>query len=123
MQNRPGDAFRCGPLALDRIRNSQNPTAGLAQKGHGVSLASLRADNLSESIACAIQQAGQKTVTLKGDALAEEFQEIVADYVRATYGGEPPAAHLKPQQKSIGIRPLRESPDRLSPSRSDRGGE
>ncbi|TMG86416.1 MAG: flavodoxin-dependent (E)-4-hydroxy-3-methylbut-2-enyl-diphosphate synthase [Betaproteobacteria bacterium] len=66
---------------------------------------------------------GQKTVTLKGDALAEEFQQIVADYVRATYGGEPPAAHLKPPQKSIGIRPLRESPDRLSPSRSDRGGE
>jgi len=32
MQNRPGDAFRCGPLALDRIRASQNPTAGLAQK-------------------------------------------------------------------------------------------
>src|SRR5205823_6130249 len=30
-------------------------TTGLAQKGHGVSLASLRADNLSESIACAIQ--------------------------------------------------------------------
>src|SRR3989442_67270 len=38
-------------------------TSGLAQQGHSVSLASLRADNLSESVACAIGQAGQKTVT------------------------------------------------------------
>jgi len=66
---------------------------------------------------------GQKTVTLKGDAVAEEFQRIVADYVRATYGGEAPTAHLRPQQKSIAIRPLREAPDRLSPSHSDRGAE
>jgi (E)-4-hydroxy-3-methylbut-2-enyl-diphosphate synthase len=29
---------------------------------------------------------GAKTVTLKGDAIAEEFQRIVEDYVRATYG-------------------------------------
>jgi (E)-4-hydroxy-3-methylbut-2-enyl-diphosphate synthase len=29
---------------------------------------------------------GVKTVTLKGDAIAEEFQRIVEDYVRATYG-------------------------------------
>ncbi len=29
---------------------------------------------------------GVKTVTLKGDAIAEEFQGIVEDYVRATYG-------------------------------------
>ena len=39
---------------------------------------------------------GQKTVTLKGERIAEEFQQIVADYVRATYGGEPPTPHLKP---------------------------
>jgi 1-hydroxy-2-methyl-2-(E)-butenyl 4-diphosphate synthase len=44
---------------------------------------------------------GQKTVTLKGDAIAEEFEQIVADYVRATYGGEPRAAHLTPEKKSI----------------------
>ena len=44
---------------------------------------------------------GHKTVTLKGAAIAEEFQEIVADYVRATYGGEAPSAHLKPEKKSI----------------------
>ena len=37
---------------------------------------------------------GEKTVTLKGERIAEEFQRIVDDYVRATYGGEPRAAHL-----------------------------
>jgi len=37
---------------------------------------------------------GEKTVTLKGERIAEEFQQIVDDYVRATYGGEPRAAHL-----------------------------
>ena len=47
---------------------------------------------------------GQKTVTLKGDAIAEEFEQIVADYVRATYGGEPPSAHLKPEKRSISIK-------------------
>jgi (E)-4-hydroxy-3-methylbut-2-enyl-diphosphate synthase len=29
---------------------------------------------------------GEKTVTLKGDSIAEEFQRIVEEYVRATYG-------------------------------------
>ncbi|HEV8503038.1 MAG TPA: flavodoxin-dependent (E)-4-hydroxy-3-methylbut-2-enyl-diphosphate synthase [Casimicrobiaceae bacterium] len=47
---------------------------------------------------------GQKTVTLKGDRIAEEFEKIVFDYVRATYGGEPAAAHLRPEKKWIGIR-------------------
>ncbi len=31
---------------------------------------------------------GEKTVTLKGERIAEEFQQIVDEYVRATYGGE-----------------------------------
>ena len=66
---------------------------------------------------------GQKTVTLKGDAVAEEFQQIVADYVRATYGGEPPAAHLRPQQKSIVIRSQREASDRPAPAHSERRGD
>ncbi|MCC6869078.1 MAG: flavodoxin-dependent (E)-4-hydroxy-3-methylbut-2-enyl-diphosphate synthase, partial [Burkholderiales bacterium] len=44
---------------------------------------------------------GQKTVTLKGEAIAAEFQRIVEDYVRATYGGEPRAPHLDPEKKSI----------------------
>jgi (E)-4-hydroxy-3-methylbut-2-enyl-diphosphate synthase len=47
---------------------------------------------------------GHKTVTLKGAGIAEEFQQIVADYVRATYGGEPPSAHLKPEKRSISIK-------------------
>jgi (E)-4-hydroxy-3-methylbut-2-enyl-diphosphate synthase len=44
---------------------------------------------------------GQKTVTLKGERIAEEFEEIVADYVRTTYGGEPATPHLRPMRKSI----------------------
>jgi (E)-4-hydroxy-3-methylbut-2-enyl-diphosphate synthase len=47
---------------------------------------------------------GQKTVTLKGELIAEEFERIVFDYVRATYGGEAPAAHLRPERKSIPLR-------------------
>jgi (E)-4-hydroxy-3-methylbut-2-enyl-diphosphate synthase len=47
---------------------------------------------------------GRKTVTLKGERIAEEFQQIVFDYVRATYGGEVAAGHLRPERKSIGIR-------------------
>ncbi len=47
---------------------------------------------------------GQKTVTLKGNAIAEEFQAIVADYVRATYGGEPRAPHLDPERKTIAVK-------------------
>jgi len=47
---------------------------------------------------------GQKTVTLKGDRIAEEFQALVHDYVRATYGGEPPAAHLKPDKRTIAVK-------------------
>jgi len=46
---------------------------------------------------------GQKTVTLKGERIAEEFQQIVADYVRATYGGEPATAHLKPTVRTVPI--------------------
>jgi (E)-4-hydroxy-3-methylbut-2-enyl-diphosphate synthase len=44
---------------------------------------------------------GEKTVTLKGDDIATDFQRIVDDYVRATYGGEPRAAHLTPEKKSM----------------------
>ncbi len=47
---------------------------------------------------------GEKTVTLKGERIAEEFQQIVDDYVRATYGGEPRAPHLSPAKKSISIK-------------------
>jgi (E)-4-hydroxy-3-methylbut-2-enyl-diphosphate synthase len=47
---------------------------------------------------------GQKTVTLKGDGIAEEFTRIVFDYVRATYGGEPRAPHLDPERRFIGVK-------------------
>jgi len=37
---------------------------------------------------------GEKTVTLKGDSIAQDFQKIIEEYVRATYGlgGEAPSA-------------------------------
>jgi (E)-4-hydroxy-3-methylbut-2-enyl-diphosphate synthase len=47
---------------------------------------------------------GQKTVTLKGERIVEQFQQIVADYVRATYGAEPATAHLKPTARNITIK-------------------
>src|SRR5690348_13795132 len=49
---------------------------------------------------------GQKTVTLKGDRIAEEFERIVVDYVRATYGGEAKSAALVPQQKTIAVKAI-----------------
>jgi (E)-4-hydroxy-3-methylbut-2-enyl-diphosphate synthase len=49
---------------------------------------------------------GVKTVTLKGERIAEEFQALVHDYVRATYGGEEPAPHLKPPRKTIAVKAL-----------------
>jgi (E)-4-hydroxy-3-methylbut-2-enyl-diphosphate synthase len=47
---------------------------------------------------------GRKTVTLKGERIAEEFQRIVDDYVRATWGGEPRAAHLDPERRTIQLK-------------------
>ncbi len=47
---------------------------------------------------------GEKTVTLRGERIAEEFQQIVHDYVRATYGGEPPAPHLKPERRTLRLK-------------------
>src|SRR3989449_10205160 len=47
---------------------------------------------------------GQKTVTLKGGAIAGDFERIAADDARATYGGGPPAPHLLPQTKGIAVR-------------------
>jgi len=45
---------------------------------------------------------GEKTVTLKGERIAEEFQAIVEDYVRTRYGA---GATVRPaRQKSIPIR-------------------
>jgi (E)-4-hydroxy-3-methylbut-2-enyl-diphosphate synthase len=66
---------------------------------------------------------GQKTVTLKGEGIAEEFEQIVADYVRATYGGQPPGPHLRPEKKSIGIRHVQAVLDPPARSGTDRRGE
>jgi len=49
---------------------------------------------------------GNKTVTLKGDRIAEQFIAIVADYVRATYGGEAASSALRPAAKSIPLKAL-----------------
>ena len=47
---------------------------------------------------------GAKTVTLKGERIAEEFQQIVDDYVRATYGGEPRSPALDPERRTISVK-------------------
>jgi (E)-4-hydroxy-3-methylbut-2-enyl-diphosphate synthase len=49
---------------------------------------------------------GHKTVTLKGDRIAEEFERIVLDYVRATYGGETKSPALTPQRKTIAVKSI-----------------
>jgi (E)-4-hydroxy-3-methylbut-2-enyl-diphosphate synthase len=49
---------------------------------------------------------GKKTVTLKGDRIAEEFQQIVDDYVRTTYGGLPATPSLQPEPKTIVVKAL-----------------
>jgi (E)-4-hydroxy-3-methylbut-2-enyl-diphosphate synthase len=47
---------------------------------------------------------GEKTVTLKGGRIAEEFEALVDAYVRATYGGEPAPPSLKPSKKTIAVK-------------------
>ena len=47
---------------------------------------------------------GQKTVTLRGETIAEDFERIINDYVRSTYGGEPTTAELRAPKKTIAIR-------------------
>ncbi len=49
---------------------------------------------------------GQKTVTLKGEHIAEEFQQIVDEYVRATYGGEPRTPRLVPGRRPITVKAI-----------------
>ena len=47
---------------------------------------------------------GEKTVTLKGERIAEEFQAIVEDYVRSHYGAGKPAANGKRGLEAIPVR-------------------
>jgi (E)-4-hydroxy-3-methylbut-2-enyl-diphosphate synthase len=46
---------------------------------------------------------GEKTVTLKGERIAEEFQAIVEDYVRSRYA---PGAAAAPRRRAIPIQPV-----------------
>jgi (E)-4-hydroxy-3-methylbut-2-enyl-diphosphate synthase len=51
---------------------------------------------------------GEKTVTLKGDRIAEEFQALVEAYVRARYGGQVGAAAAqRAAPKEISIKAVR----------------
>lgn len=49
---------------------------------------------------------GQKTVTLKGDRIAEEFERIVLDYVRMKYGGEPASPQLLPERRTLAVKAI-----------------
>jgi (E)-4-hydroxy-3-methylbut-2-enyl-diphosphate synthase len=49
---------------------------------------------------------GEKTVTLKGDRIAEEFQAIVDDYVKTRYG----SARVEPRASRLGSIPIRTAP-------------
>lgn len=56
-------------------------THSLAAKASGVSLASLRADNLSEAVGCAIGAAGQKTITLAPETGSERLRYIARKHL------------------------------------------
>src|SRR5205823_295403 len=56
-------------------------TSTLAAMSQGVSLASLRADNLTEAVACAIGKAGQKTVTLAPETGSERLRYVARKHV------------------------------------------
>jgi (E)-4-hydroxy-3-methylbut-2-enyl-diphosphate synthase len=47
---------------------------------------------------------GEKTVTLKGERIAEEFQNIVADYVARTYAPDAPRVLANTRKKEIPLR-------------------
>jgi (E)-4-hydroxy-3-methylbut-2-enyl-diphosphate synthase len=47
---------------------------------------------------------GQKTVTLRGPTIAEDFEQLINDYVRSTYGGERATHQLRADKKVIAIR-------------------
>mgnify|MGYP001352965572 CR=1 FL=1 len=49
---------------------------------------------------------GEKTVTLRGERIAEEFQALVDAYVRSTYGGEPATPELQPSRKTIAVKAI-----------------
>jgi len=49
---------------------------------------------------------GRKTVTLKGERIAEEFERIVEDYVRTTYGGDARSPQPASADRTIAIKAI-----------------
>jgi (E)-4-hydroxy-3-methylbut-2-enyl-diphosphate synthase len=49
---------------------------------------------------------GRKTVTLKGDGIAEAFERIVADYVQMKYGGGHATAGLVPERRTVPVKAI-----------------
>jgi (E)-4-hydroxy-3-methylbut-2-enyl-diphosphate synthase len=91
------------------VENMQVAVMGCVVNGPGESkLANIGISlpGTGESPVAPVYVDGEKTVTLRGDGIAEEFQRIVDDYVRATYGGEPRAAHLTPERKAIAVKAI-----------------
>jgi hypothetical protein len=55
-----------------------------------------------------VYEDGEKTVTLKGDRIAEEFQQLVEAYVQRTYGGATvPATGPTTRSLRDGVIPLK----------------
>ena len=87
-------AAMSGPRNVAALRPSMNTGAvGISLPGTG------------ETPVAPVYVDGQKTVTLKGERIAEEFEQIVVDYVRATYGGEQRSPSLVPQPKTVSFKP------------------
>ena len=109
--SRPTCARRCrsGARAIPASRTMQVAVMGCVVNGPGESkLANIGISlpGTGETPVAPVYVDGEKTVTLKGERIAEEFQRIVDDYVRATYGGEPRAAHLDPERRTIAVKAL-----------------
>jgi 4-hydroxy-3-methylbut-2-en-1-yl diphosphate synthase (EC 1.17.4.3) len=60
-------------LRSQRAGRKQNANIGISLPGTG------------ESPVAPVYEDGEKTVTLKGDRIAEEFQEIVQRYIETHY--------------------------------------
>lgn len=82
-QSVESDRLRVGLVGSSLTDHKQlvQITEGLASQAAGVSLSSLRADNLSESVACAIGVAGQRTITLAPETGSERLRYVARKHV------------------------------------------
>jgi len=82
-QQEEGRPLRVGLVGSSLTDHKQiaEVTRGLARQADGVSLASLRADNLTEAVACAIGEAGQRTVTLAPETGSERLRYVARKHV------------------------------------------